>query len=135
MGIDTKALLKVVIDPVQIANDLIELYGTDRTDINIRFTMFDDYYGIGFYHRNRPSHMAYTRDEVKLWCSNNQRDMSVHYGCKSDYEDITTDDCTYLSLGCWGESVEIMECLLRKYGGWIIRNDSTDDWEEFIGYT
>lgn len=132
MGADTKALLKVVIDPVQIANDLIELYGTDRDDVNIRFTCFDDYYKIEFYHRNRPSYLAYSRDEVKSWLGNNTRQMSVHYGCTSDYRDITTDDCTYLSLGCWGESVEIMECLLRKYGGWIIRNDSTDDWEEFI---
>lgn len=136
MGVDTKALLKGKIDLVQLANDLVELYGTDRYEVTIRFTFMDDYYRIRFYQRGRPVRtlgriIQQESEDLKLWFSENKRDMSVHYGCKGDYAKITTDDCTYISLGCWGESVEIMECLLRKYGGWIMRNDSTDDWEEF----
>lgn len=130
MGVDTKALLRGNIDTLQIARDLIELYGANRNEISVRFTFTDDYYQIIFYHRNMPN-FGRDFDAARNWRGENARQMNVHYACKSDYEDVTTDDCTYLSLGCWGESVEIMETLLRKYGGWIMRNDSSDDWEAF----
>jgi hypothetical protein len=138
MGVDTKALLKGKIELIQLANDLVELYGTERQDISIHFTFDANFYKINFYHKNRP---LFGRDSdawaamtaMKKWNQDNFRSMSVFYNLSDDLvEGVTTEECTYLSLGAWGESVEIMETLLKKYGGYIVRNDSTDDWEEFV---
>ena len=132
MGVDTKALLNANVDVIQLANDIVELYGADRDFVSVRLTFLKDYFQIVFYHKNMPKHKdGFAITDRQDWREKNTRQMNVHYGCKGDYADITTDDCTLLSLGCWGESVEIMETLLKKYGGWIIRNDSTDDWEVF----
>lgn len=130
MGVDTKALLRGKIDVVQIANDLVELYGTNRPDIAIQFTYSSEMYMITFYQKNMPN-FGIDFDARATWRTINGRSMCVFYDCKGDYANVTDEDCTYLTLGCWGESVEIMEILLRKYGGWIMRNDSTDDWEKF----
>ena len=132
MGVDTKALLNANVDVIQLANDIVELYGADRDFVSVRLTFLKDYFQIVFYHKNMPKRKdGKTFNDLETWRGNNHRQMNVHYGCKGDYADVTTDDCTLLSLGCWGESVEIMETLLRKYGGWIIRNDSIGDWEIF----
>ena len=130
MGVDTKALLKGKIELFQLANDVVELYGADRNDISIQFTFHVNFYKINFYHKDRP---VFGRDiaAMKEWNQNNFRSMSVFYNLSDDYKDVTTEECTYLSLGTWGESVEIMETLLKKYGGYIIRNDCVDEWEEF----
>jgi hypothetical protein len=131
MGVDTKALLKGKIELIQLTNDLVELYGADRNDISIQFTFHVDYYKINFYHKDRPV-FGRNIDAAKEWNQNNFRSMSVNYNLPGDYDDVTAEECTYLSLGAWGESVEIMEVLLKKYGGFIMRNDCTDDWEEFV---
>jgi hypothetical protein len=132
MGVDTKALLKGKIELIQLANDLVELYGTERRDIAIQFTFEDNFYKINFHHKNRPLFGRYI-DAMKKWNQDNFRSMSVFYNLSDDLvEGVTTEECTYLSLGAWGESVEIMETLLKKYGGYIVRNDSTNDWEEFV---
>lgn len=131
MGVSTKALLKGKIELIQLANDLVELYGTDRRDIAIQFTFEDNFYKINFYHKNRPI-FGRDIDAMKKWNQDNFRSMCVFYNLSDDYEDVTTEECTYLSLGMFGDSVEIMESLLKKYGGYITRNDSTDEWEEFV---
>ena len=131
MGVSTKALLKGKIELIQLANDLVELYGTDRRDIAIQFTFEDNFYKINFYHKNRPI-FGRDIDAMKKWNQDNFRSMCVFYNLSDDYEDVTTEECTYLSLGMFGDSVEIMESLLKKYGGYITRNDSTDEWEEVV---
>jgi hypothetical protein len=130
MGVDTKALLKGKIELNQLANDLVELYGTDRSDIAIHFTFEANFYKINFYHKNRPI-FGRDIDAMKKWNQYNFRSMCVFYNLSEDYKDVTTEECTYISLGMFGDSVEIMESLLKKYGGYIIRCDSTDEWEEF----
>lgn len=131
MGVDTKALLKGKIELIQLANDLTELYGTLRSDISIHFTFCPNFYRLNFYHKNRP---VFGRDigALKEWEQRNFRSMCVFYNLSEDYKDVTTEECTYLSLGMFGDSVEIMESLLKKYGGYIIRCDSTDEWEEVV---
>ena len=131
MGVDTKALLKGKIELVQLANDLAELYGTERRSISIHFTFDANFYKINFYHKDRPV-FGYDIAAMKKWNQENFRSMCVFYNLSDDYKDVTAEECTYLSLSTWGESVEIMEALLKKYGGYIIRNDCTDDWEEFV---
>jgi hypothetical protein len=131
MGINTKALLNGKIDVMQLAADLISEYGTDRTSVKIGLTFLDDFFHIFFDHV-RPSvyrEMPYT--EKMEWSRNNSRMMSVFYRCECDYADVTTEPMTYLSLGASGDAVAIMESLLKKYGGYIMRNDCSDDWEKY----
>ena len=126
MGVDTKALLRGRVEVMQIANDLIELYGTEGDRISINFTFDAGFFKINFYHKDRPKFGA-NFEEARAWNDKNIRSMCVFYDCKNDFACGATE----LSLGCWGESVEIMESLLRKHGGWIMRNDCTDEWEVF----
>lgn len=132
MGVNTKALLIGKLDVVNLAKDLITEYGTDRHSVQVHFTHSDDYLQIVFDQKkpNTYREMSYTARQE--WHRNNKRLMSVFYDCKSDYSEVTTDDVTYISLGTSGDAVEIMEALLKKYGGYIIRCDATDDWEKFI---
>lgn len=130
MSVETKALLKGNIPVVDIAKDLVELYGTDRHSVAVRFTFDNDFFKIEFCHRNKPN-FGIDFEEAKAWKNANSRTMNVFYGCNDDYADVTSEECTYLSIGCWGESVEIMESLIKKYGGWIMPNDATDSWKEF----
>ena len=131
MGVNTKALLNGKIDVMRLAKDLITEYGTDRNSVEVTFTHDDDFFQILFDHKQPEDFksMGYT-DRVE-WMRNNHRMMSVFYGCQCDYEDVTTDTMTLVSLGASGDAVEIMESLLKKYGGYIVRCDATDDWEKF----
>ncbi len=132
MSVDTKALLNGQIDLITLANDLVTEYGTDRHDVEIKFTFMDDYFKINFTHKHPANWSTMTYFERSSWMDkNNPRSMGYHLGCKSDYKHVTTNTMTDLTLGCWGESVEIMESLLKKYGGYIMRSDSTDEWEAF----
>lgn len=131
MGVDTKALLNGKIDVMTLAHDIVELYGAKHDEMVIRFKFDRDFYQIKFYQKNQPVFNRLDIDAVKTWRNHNHRMLNVFYDNKCDYAELTDADCTYLSLGCWGDSVEIMECLLKKHGGWIMRNDSTDEWELF----
>jgi hypothetical protein len=132
MGVDTKAILPGRIDVMDLARDLIEVYGTDRNSVKVTLTHSEGYFNLHFDHRHPAEWQSMTYTERRDWYKVNHRMMGVFYDNQCDYEDVTDQDCTFLSLGCRGNSVEIMESLIRKYGaGWIMRNDSTDEWEEF----
>lgn len=128
MSVDTKAVLRGGnIDVIQLANDLIALYGTDRNSVEVQFTFEPNFYKIIFSQRNKPDDISWAK-----WKEKNTRSMCVFYNIKEDYEDLTSEECTLLTLGAWGESVEIMESLLKKYTGWLCRNDCEEDNWEFI---
>lgn len=131
MGISTKAILNGKIDIMTIAKDLITEYGTDRNSVKVTFTHEDDFFQIIFDHKKPTLFCEMSYADRIAWTKNNHRVMCVFYACKSDYEDVTTDDMTYVSLGASGDAVEIMEALLKKYGGYIIRSDDINDWEKF----
>ena len=38
-------------------------------------------------------------------------------------EDMVKAHTTYLSLGCWGKSIEIMKAIVEHFGGWLDEND------------
>lgn len=133
MSVDTKALLKGDIDIMTVAKDIIECYQTDRFTVSVHFTTQDDFYQINFKQKYPTDWREMSSAEKREWYANNNRTMCVFYGCESDYrKDVSYEGLmTYLSLGCWGDSVEIVEALLKRHGGYIMRNDMTDDWTEF----
>jgi hypothetical protein len=56
------------------------------------------------------------------------RRLNVHLGCEGDYEDVYQGEATLCSLGFWGGSIEIMEALARKFGGFVCDSDSVGEW-------
>ncbi len=47
-----------------------------------------------------------------------------------DHKDIYTGEYTYCSLGCWGQSVEIMEAIASRFGGYVLDNDMHENWRK-----
>ena len=131
MSVVTKALLRGRIDIMQIANDVASLYGADRSEMCIKFTSFPDYHYVDFYHKYPDNWREINHIQKAAWRTNNRRRMSVFHDLE-DYNDITEGDhYTQVSLGCYDDSVKIVEALLGKYGGFIMRDDCSCDWEIF----
>lgn len=40
--------------------------------------------------------------------------------------DMVKAETTYISLGCWGHSVDIMKAIVSNFGGWLDENDCDD---------
>lgn len=136
MGVVTKALIKGYVNSIQLVHDIAENYRKDDDlgEFKLTFTHDKNFIWINFYQKFPENWKEMTFIEKSDWRKSNQkRSMAVFMNgsASSDYEKITTEPFTYLSLGYWGDSVEIMESLLKKYGGWIMRDDSIYDWEIF----
>ena len=66
-----------------------------------------------------------------------QRQIFYHYSNVSDKEEdqyyikqglekMVHTHKTYISLGCWGSSVQILKDIIEEFGGWIDENDCDD---------
>ena len=47
-------------------------------------------------------------------------------------EKMVSSDRTYLSLGYWGDSVDIMKAIVEEFGGWLDENDCDDETYYYI---
>lgn len=57
---------------------------------------------------------------------------NLKYYTKYGLEDMVNAETTYLSLGCWGDSVDIIKTIVAHFGGgWIDENDC-DEKEYYI---
>lgn len=110
MGIDTKALLTS-------APDILELLKfADQTweAASLRpFGGTTDAYWLSF------------RD------GKDQRDLSVFAAgeCSSDYADVCVAPAVLISMGYWGNSEAIARRFAIRFGGMIMPNDCSDDWQ------
>jgi hypothetical protein len=61
-----------------------------------------------------------------------ERQMSVHLDCASDYDDVKKGKKIIVSLGAWGESVRLIEAVLRGFEGaaFITENDCEYRWRK-----
>jgi hypothetical protein len=126
MGVSTYAVFKRNVSPLEIL-DFLEKKTTipfadrrngmlpDVSKLNLTSTGQKDFHWINFQYKGEDRGLA-------VFSNGN---------CKCDYKDLTTDDVTLVSLGCWGSSVEIVKLLLDEFGGgWIDENDS-----DYVEYT
>jgi hypothetical protein len=52
---------------------------------------------------------------------------NAYYYCKDGLNDMVFSDKTYISLGLWGNSIEIIKDIIHHFGGgWIDENDCDD---------
>jgi hypothetical protein len=65
-----------------------------------------------------------------------KRNLFVLENCKGDHENdkikqfVGNKNYTYCSLGMWGDSVDIMNNIIKNFEGLVIRNDCADDSKE-----
>lgn len=111
MGVDTKVLLT---NPPSIL-DLLAYAEETYSRAKLRFCKIGDG---GFY-------------RLEFRDGKDQRTLSVFPPdeCASDYADAHTGPAIYISMGCWGNSEAIARRLAIKYGGMVMPNDCTDDWQ------
>ena len=103
MGVNTKAILRKGTTLEQIYEKLSGKYD----EVNIESTSLDYFFIITF------------KDELDY------RRMSVFFGNTAAYD--YQIDGVLCDLNLWGNSVEIMNLLLEEFGGYILKNDSSDD--------
>jgi hypothetical protein len=62
------------------------------------------------------------------------RDMHINLSCDNDYSYVRKGEKIILSLGTWGRSVQLMECVLRglsTFGqAYIAEDDCKEDWRQ-----
>lgn len=57
------------------------------------------------------------------------RELFVLWNYMDHYKICPNSERTILNLGCWGNSVEILEDIVSQLGGgYLIRNDKKEDW-------
>ncbi len=102
MGVDTKAIIRKGVTLPEIKMCLEEKYG----EVVVHNTHADYFFVLGF-----------SDGEGK-------RNLNVFFRdlAKSDYG----IEGVLLSLGSWGNSIEIMKTLLGKFGGYLDKNDCDD---------
>lgn len=85
-----------------------------------------------------PSFILHTHGMIEaliLFREENRR-LSIFTACDSDYSECYKGKKVILSLGAWGESVHLIEVVLKalqsEFGGraWMRNNDCSDDWRK-----
>jgi hypothetical protein len=109
VGVDTKSILISNPSAALIAQAIAEAYGQEP---EIRLGVDDTHFVMSF-----PD----TQDATQA------RQLHV-FTQSSDSEDVFDGPATHCMLGMWGGSIEIMDMLARKFGGFVCDSDSVGDW-------
>ena len=140
MGIDTRGKLMGRVTVEQIIDTIKELYNVEVVN-DTKKTIYDNLKDIDFPFRNYG-------DAYFWWCESGfieftvngeQRQLFYYYDNINTYENIdyykenfperedlrtmVKSETTSISLGNWGMSVEIIESIVKKFGGWVDEND------------
>lgn len=126
MSVCYEALIPGHLSAIDVAKFIQRKYGGD--DFTIKIANFDGHYVIIFSENVSPADMKlniFERNKRK-----NYRRMHVFTDgyCKGDYEEITRDPMTMLSLGRSGECEEILKPFVEVLGGWIKDEEVSHDW-------
>ena len=74
---------------------------------------------INFQHNGVNRRLHYYKSNINSW---ENLKLYSEYGL----EDMIKSETTNISLGCWGDSVEIIKDIVTHFGGWIDENDCDD---------
>lgn len=99
MSVDTKAILS----KSTTISDIAEALENKYKNVKIESTSMDYFFIIAFAD------------------GNDQRSMYVSFSNSCEHDEGIPG--VWMSLGCWGNSVEIMTYLCETFGGWIDEND------------
>lgn len=99
MGVDTKAIIRKGVTIQEIKDVLEKKY----SEVEVIETSMEDFFYISF------------KD------GDDQRQLAISYSGSCERDDGIAG--VWLSLGMWGNSVEIMKYLCKTFGGYIDEND------------
>lgn len=140
MGVDTNGRLIGNVRPEEVLNYIRQKYDTNAKSnikmdnygiikedwIKVRYDN-DDIWRItdGFIE------FTYNSENRRLFYykSNINSYENLEFYSKYNLEDMVKSETTSISLGCWGNSIEIIKDIVAHFGGWIDENDCDD--EEF----
>jgi hypothetical protein len=109
MGVDTKSILIGNPGAAEVAQAIAEAYGHEP---DIRLGVDETHFVMVFPDTQQ-----------------GDKDRQLHvFTNSSDHEDVYDGPATHCNLGHWGGSVEIMEMLASKFGGFVCDSDSVGDW-------
>lgn len=138
MGACTKGRLNGYVKPEYILNYIKQKYDSNalmkisvydfgkKSDMDFIVKTFDDSERwiteegrISFMDGNDPRELVYYHDNIL------ERD-EFEYFKSAGIEELTKQETTGISLGAWGNSVEIIQDIVSQFGGWIDENDCDD---------
>lgn len=106
MGVVTKGIVIGRQDVSAVAAIVRQLIGGGQIDIR-HFQGVEGFYRLGFEHKGDRRSMAVFLDSI-------------------DHRDVFDGERTYVDLGASGASVEIIEHVLKHFGGWLLERDSDE---------
>lgn len=143
MGIDTYGKIKGRISPEEIVMVIKEKLGIEAVSEvkhyvyekldNLDFTFINygdsdswecDHGFIIFELNGDKRALFYSYDNI-----NTCEDLEYYkknYPDRHDLEEMVKSEKTHIGLGCWGNSVEIIETIVSALGGWVDDNDCDD---------
>lgn len=119
MSVDTKGLIKGKIDLKEIYNYIVDNYDSEAVyNVDNGYSIDRELSGFIYFKDGEDKRQLYLSEGNNLkW----KEKPYLELGIKKDY--------VYLSLGMWGNSIDIISNIVKNYGGWIDENDCDE-----IGY-
>lgn len=144
MGRDTYAKILGKVTPEEIVRVIKEKFGVDDVvnevkhyvyekldDLDFTFRNYGDSdswwcdHGFIIFELNGDKRMLfYSYDNINI-CENLNY-YKENYPDRPDLEEMVKSEKTHIGLGCWGNSVEIIETIVSAFGGWVDDNDCDD---------
>lgn len=113
MGVDTKSILFGNPNAAEIAQTVTEAFG------------FEPEIRLGFGNDEQPTYFILSFPDTE----DQSKPRQLHVFTEtSDNKDVFDGPSTHCMLGMWGGSIEIMEALARKFGGFVCDSDSAGEW-------
>lgn len=143
MSVDYKGLIRGNHSAIDIAKVIAKTYGGSHFQIQFGNESTTDHgYGLGA--GIDQGHFVLTFDqefspEVKAlrpWARkahriHRQMHIFTDGACACDYQDVTTEPMTYVSLGHWGDCQEIICALVAHFGGYVRDEAGADIWVSY----
>lgn len=147
MSVDTKARLLGHISPEEIVNYIY--HNWDKNVVNYveyedlnhwkkeNYNWIKEVYGNEIYSEHGFINFNYNDESRSIFYNYNSYNLyeNLEYYKKYGLEQMVKSETTYLSLGKWGSSIEIIKELVTYYGGWINFDDSKDEEYYYIPST
>ena len=140
MGVDTRGRIIGRVTVEQIIDTIKELYNVEVVN-DTKKIIYDNLKDIDFPFRNYGDAYFWWTESgfIEFTVNGEQRQLFYYYDNINTYENIdyykenfperedlrtmVKSETTSISLGNWGLSVEIIEAIVKKFGGWIDEND------------
>lgn len=138
MGVDTLGKLKGNIEPEKILNFIKFKYDKNATsDVKTQkykpfreLSFVKERYGDSTYWEctSGTIHFKDGEDTRTLFYSYNNMNSyeNIEFYAQNGLEEMVKSETTCISLGCWGNSVDIIKSIVTEFGGWIDENDCDD---------